>query len=633
LSNTIWHRIFKNPALLGFFSFVLKVFFWSILLQWIGRCLFLALKGAFHQLTVQEFFHTFLAGFTLDLAFVSYFLVFSIFMFWLGKSLHEKISRVLFIAVGTLFIQITIILSLADAEMFAAWGSKFNRQALQYLYSPNEAAASSSEAQWTGIIISWIAFTLLFFRYLTVLAKCIVKYPQTPVQHLLTACKSILTAAIFIIPIRGGFGNIPINQSVAVFSANPAANMAAINSGWNFLYYLINKNDNIDVESYHFYRSGDDGKLLNHYFNDTVANIPLSHISQPNVCIVIMESFSAYGSQYLTGSNKAMPFMDSMQETGFCLKRAYASGDRTDKGLAAVISAWHGQPWQSILHEPDKAAKLPSLAKLFNEKGYKSSFLYGGDLGFANMRSYLYASGFQTVRDQSNFISTEITSKWGAHDEFAFNKLLKINTDEKGPFFHVLLTLSSHEPYDVPGGPYFKGKSQQKELLNSIGYTDECVRHFMAEASKTTWFKNTLFVFVADHGRDLGYPETQFDRPGHFHIPLFFWGPALHPILSGKSSVKVASQCDIAETLNQSLLFNKKKQFDYAANLLNNNRHSPSVYIFNSGFGVVAEDGEVVFHNQPRQKTLSRGREKLCDSLLSLGQVFQYRQIVNYMKN
>jgi arylsulfatase A-like enzyme len=155
----------------------------------------------------------------------------------------------------------------------------------------------------------------------------------------------------------------------------------------------------------------------------------------------------------------------------------------------------------------------------------------------------------------------------------------------------------------------------------------------MAEASKTTWFKNTLFVFVADHGRDLGYPETQFDRPGHFHIPLFFWGPALHPILSGKSSVKVASQCDIAETLNQSLLFNKKKQFDYAANLLNNNRHSPSVYIFNSGFGVVAEDGEVVFHNQPRQKTLSRGREKLCDSLLSLGQVFQYRQIVNYMKN
>ncbi len=616
----------------GFFSFLLKVFLWSMVLQWVGRLLFLFLKGASHQLTGTEIIQTYLAGFPLDLAFVSYFVVFSIVMYWLGTALHQNLSRFLFIALGTLFMQVVIIVSLADAEMFAAWGSKFNRQALQYLYSPNEAAASSSEASWTWIFICWMLFTVVFFCYLRILSGSIVKSPKSTRQHLFTFGKSVFTAALFGIAIRGGFGNIPINQSVAVFSAKPAANMAAINSGWNFLYFLINKNEIIDAETYHYYKIGDDDRVLHQFYPDTVVNTPLSHLEQPNVCIVIMESFSAYGSQYLKGIHNAMPFLDSLQKSGFSMKRAFASGDRTDKGLAAVVSAWHGQPWQSILHEPDKAAKLPSLAKLFNEKGYKSGFVYGGDLGFSNMRSYLFSAGFHSVRDQTDFKSAEVTSKWGAHDEWALKKLLKISSESKEPFFHVLLTLSSHEPYDVPGGPYYKGESSQKELLNSIGYTDDCIRRFMKEAIASPWFKNTLFVFVADHGRDLGYPETQFDQSGHFHVPLFFWGPALQPALRGVSSNQIASQCDIAETLNQGLLLNRKKHFDYSANLLDNERRSPAVYIFNSGFGVVKESAEIVFHNQPRQVTSRRGDAKTCDSLLMFGQVFQYRQVVNYLK-
>lgn len=603
-----------------------------MMLQWIGRCLFLILKGAFYELTFSEIVYSFISGFTLDLAFVSYFLVLSIFAYWLGKSLHQQFFRFLFIALGVIFLQVTIIISLADAELFAVWGTKFNRQALQYLYSPSEAAASSSEAQWTGIVICWVAFTLLFYRYLTLLAKAIVKSSQTPAQHMYTAVKSIITAAFFIIPMRGGFGNIPINQSVAVFSVKPAANMAAINSGWNFLYFLINKNETIDAESYHYCHTDNDEGKIKYYFSDTVVGAPLSDMSKPNVCLIIMESFSAYGSKYLTGKHNAMPFLDSLQKAGFTMKRAYASGDRTDKGLAAVLSAWHGQPWQSILHEPDKAAKLPSLARLFNENGYKTSFLYGGDLGFANMRSYLFAAGFQSVRDQADFISAEVTSKWGAHDEWALKKFLKISSEEKEPFFHVMLTLSSHEPYDVPGGPYFNGESSHKDFLNSIGYTDNCIRRFLTEAAKMPWYKQTLFVFVADHGRDFGYTETQFDRSGHFHIPLFFWGPALHPDLRGLKINRVASQCDIAETLSQGLLSPKKLNFKNSVSLLNTNRRSPAVYFFNSGFGVVEGSAEVVFHNQPKTSTFVHGRQKLCDSIIELGQVFQYRQIVKYLR-
>lgn len=618
--------------MIGFFSFSLKVWLWALVLQWTGRALFLVLKGAYHHLSAAEILQSYLSGFPLDLAFISYFMVFSILVFWIGRSVHQLTARMLFLFVGVLFMQVSLIISLADAELFAVWGTKFNRQALQYLYSPEEAAASASEARWTGIVICWVLFTVFFLRWLFMISKCIVKTKQTVAAHLFTAGKSVVSMALFGIAIRGGFGNVPINQSVAVFSAKPAANMAAINSGWNFLYFLVNKNETINPEKYHFNKSGYDEVWLSHNYGNNTANSSISQYPSPNICIIILESFSAYGSKFLTEKDNAMPFLDSLQQNGLSMKKAYASGDRTDKGLAAVIGGWHGQPWQSILHEPDKASKLPSLAKLFGQKGYQTGFVYGGDLGFANMRSYLFAAGFHTIKDQADFNRDELTSKWGAHDAWSLKKLLSLNNQASKPFFHVLLTLSSHEPYDVPGGPYYRAQTSQKELLNSIAYTDYCIRRFMEEAAKKAWFKNTLFVFVADHGRDLGYPETQFDRAGHFHIPLFFWGEALHPSLRRKASEKVASQCDIAETLNQAVLFNREKQFRFSENLLDPRRQAPAIYIFNSGFGAVANGSEVVFHNQPGQQTFGKGRKSQCDSLLQLGQIFQYNQVKTYLK-
>lgn len=632
LKSVLINRIFKNPASFGFFSFLLSLTLWALTLQWVGRIAFLGLRGAHQQLSAAEIIQSFAAGFSLDIAFSGYFMAFAIILFWIGKSWSHRLPRFLFLVLGALFLQTTIIINLADAEMFAAWGSKFNRQALQYLSSPKEAMASSSEANWLGIVIVWLLVSGAYQYFLGKISKSIVKDRQPLKFHLLIAGKSLVSMAALGIIIRGGLGNVPINQSVAVYSSKTAANMAAINSGWNFLYYVINKNEKIDPEQYHFYKQKNDEALLGHFLSDSFNRKPLSHLNRPNVCIILLESFSAYASQYLTGANHAMPYLDQLQGGGLSFKRAYASGDRTDKGLAAVLGGWHGQPWQSILHEPDKAARLPSLAELFHQKGYQTGFLYGGDLGFANMKSYLYSAGFRQIQDQASFERTQLTSKWGAHDEWAFKKLLTMNKDARRPFFHVLLTLSSHEPYDVPGGPYYQSKSSQAALLNSIAYTDRCIQQFMKEAAATPWFENTLFVLVADHGRDLGFPETQFDRSGHFHIPLFFWGKALHPDLRGKMSEHVVSQTAIAETLSEGLGLSSKKEFPYCRSLLSASRNPLAMYIFNSGFGVVHDSAQVVFHNQPGQATHRIGNTMFTDSLLQFGQVFQYQQIIRYLK-
>jgi phosphoglycerol transferase MdoB-like AlkP superfamily enzyme len=625
------HSKEKNPATFGFFSFLMLLTLWTMALQWTGRTAFLLLRGAHRQLDAAEIFQSYLAGFPLDIAFSGYFMVLAVIIFWVGKSWMQQPLRFLFKLTGTLFIQTTIIIHLADAEMFAAWGSKFNRQAMQYLSSPKEAMASTSEANWIGIVITWLIASVLFQYFLVKLSVHIKKDRQTMKLHLLTAGRSLVSMAALGIFIRGGVGNVPINQSVAMYSSKTAANMAAVNSGWNFLYYVINKNEKIDPEQYHFYKKENDEKMLGYFLNDSFTAKPLSHLDRPNVCIIILESFSAYASKYLTGTNHAMPFLDRLQGEGLSFKRAFASGDRTDKGLAAVLGGWHGQPWQSILHEPDKAAKLPSLAQLFNRKGYQTAFLYGGDLGFANMKSYLYSAGFGQIQDQANFERSQLTSKWGAHDEWSFKKLLTMNAEARQPFFHVLLTLSSHEPYDVPGGPYYQSQSPQASLLNSIAYTDRCIQQFMKEASVSPWFDNTLFVLVADHGRDLGFPETQFDRSGHFHIPLFFWGKALHPDLKGKMSAHVVSQTAIAETLSQGLGLASKKVFSNSGSILSVSRKPFAMYIFNSGFGVVHDSAEVVFHNQQAQATYRKGKPKFTDTLLHFGQAFQYQQIIRYL--
>jgi phosphoglycerol transferase MdoB-like AlkP superfamily enzyme len=617
----------------GFFSFIAFALLWSILLQWMGRFLFIWHKNVIDQLTFNEILQVYYHGFPLDFAFSSYLALFACLLYWIANMVFPQWMRRIYILIALLMLQLTVVIHLADAEMFAVWGAKFNRQALQYMQSPTEAMASSSEAGWTGIAFWWIICTFGFGWVFIKHASKMQKVAIGAKNHLVLGILSLLGIAAFGIGSRGGLGTIPINQSVAVFSLKPAANLAAVNSSWNFLYYLINKNEVIDPSAYRYGINTAQGEGLTQWYHGEagLSGKNLCANNRPNVCLVILESFSAYASGYLTGHGNAMPFLDSLNRTGLGFTRAYASGDRTDKGLAAIIGAWPGQPWQSILHEPDKAAKLPSLANAFRQKGYQTGFIYGGDLGFANMRAYLRNAGFEQLIDEGGFAENEKTSKWGAHDAVAFEKFLGMNDAAKKPFFHTILSLSSHEPYDVPGGPYFPREDPNRAFLNSIAYTDNCIRTFMQKCATKPWFKNTLFVFVADHGRDLGLDSTQFDRQGHFHIPIVFWGPVLSKDLQGKKIDKVVSQTDIGQTICQSVLNIDKPYFPHGRNMLFDNPSSSAFYVFNSGFGVVNPKGSVVFHNQPGACTAKSGTKGFSDSLLMLGKFMQYSLIKQYL--
>src|SRR6185436_20535532 len=189
------------------------------------------------------------------------------------------------------------------------------------------------------------------------------------------------------------------------------------------------------------------GEEVNRLFECTADSIPeILTTTQPNVVIIILESFTADVVAELAGEKNVAPAFNQLAKDGLLFTNVYASGFRTDQGIVSVISGFPAIPSYSIMRNIEKSAKLPSLADYFRKKNYATSFYYGGSTDFSNMRSYLINSRFEKIINEHDFDAHALRNKWGVHDEFVLDKQgIEMNTMAK-PFFSVIMTLSCHEP-------------------------------------------------------------------------------------------------------------------------------------------------------------------------------------------
>ena len=174
--------------------------------------------------------------------------------------------------------------------------------------------------------------------------------------------------------------------------------------------------------------------------------------------------------------------MNHFAHEGILFNHCYANGDRSDKGIVSILSGYPAQPNTSIIKYTEKASKLPHISQILNEEDYHSAFYYGGELDFANMKSYFITGGYQKLVTINDFDKSDMNSKWGAHDHVVFNRLLLDLEKPQTPFFNVLFTLSSHEPFEVPMNSPFNGTTEESHFLNSIHYTDSCIGSFITRA-------------------------------------------------------------------------------------------------------------------------------------------------------
>ncbi|GAB3814156.1 hypothetical protein GCM10028895_06980 [Pontibacter rugosus] len=352
----------------------------------------------------------------------------------------------------------------------------------------------------------------------------------------------------------------------------------------------------------------------------------LVEAKQPNVLFIILESYTAKLIGSLGGEQGVTPNLDRLASEGINFTNIYAAGDRSEKGMVALLSGYPVQTTTSIIKYPQKTEKLPQLSEVLAQEGYSTSYYYGGELEFANIKSYLRNGSYDRLIDKYDFDPSTYNSKWGAHDHVLFERVLKDLKQEKKPFFSTVYTLSSHEPFEIPIPAKFPGTTEEVMFRNSVYYTDWALGKFIDEAKQQPWWQNTVVVIAADHGHPLP-GNDQNHAPSKFRIPFILTGGALRE--TKKQVDAIGSQTDIVATLLTQLNL-PHNQFKWSRNLLAASSSPFAFYVFNDGFGYVTPQGILTFDNTAKQPITKD--EDLTDEQLQNAKAYMQFSFDDFVK-
>ena len=544
---------------------------------------------------------TFVHGLKLDISTTGYFMAVPTLLvlpwIWFDGGWYRKIIKLY-----TIFLVIlSSVIVVSDSTLYAYWGFRMDYTPFLYLKTPAEAAASVTTLQAIGFFLKIIFISAIFLLfYKLFIERYLVNAGKVKSRLPLTLFFTLILGSL-IIPVRGGFGIAPINAGSVYFSPKMFLNHCAVNAVWNVGTTAFTSKP--VSNPYNFGDQEKAGKLvasLLEYQDGTVMHL---NNQQANILLLVMESFSGYVTGPLGGDSLVTPNLNRYCNEGILFTNFYASGTRTDKAMPAILNGYPAQPAQSIIKEPKKSQSLPSIVRILSDKGYNSSFWYGGDINFANFNSFVIGSGFQNIITKDNFNPSDFNSKWGVHDHVLFTALRDSMKNVREPFFNAVLTLSSHEPFDVPMKTRFAGTDNITKYKNSVYYADSTLGVFIDWAKTCGWWKNTLVIIVADHcGR---VSETQ---PAHspmlFKIPMLWTGGAVKD--RGLKIEKFGDQTDIAVTLMNQLGYSAA--FPFGKDLFAENSHSYAFYTYNEGFGFLTDTSIYVYDHKLKSHLIMEGK-------------------------
>ena len=551
---------------------------------------------------------TFGHGLKLDLSMGGYLvgvmLLVMMLTFWCKGSVTAAIAN----PVAICFIVIFSLIGICDCELYRNWGFRMDCTVLAYLKTPKEAAASTPI--WlTALFMVWIA------AFAWGCIKIYIKLIGKPLRQLeparwYTLPVLMFVSALCVIPIRGGVGIAPIRTGTVYFSSHPYANHAAVNVQWNFCNSLRYINN---ARTPNFMPQAKADSLTAQMLKSGNERVNLLKTNRPNILIMVMESFTAKAVGCVGGMLGVTPNLDSLARTGVLFSNCYANGDRSDKGLICILSGYPAQPTTSIVKLTEKAQKLPHLSQKLHAEGYQSSFYYGGDIDFANLKSYFITGNYGRTVTMDEFSRRDMNSKWGAHDHVVLNRWHSDICAMQSPFFSALFTLSSHEPFEVPHTSQFTGSDEESLFLNSVHYTDSCIGDFVRRASAEPWWDSTLIILIADHGsRHPG--NSPIHVPEKFHIPMIWLGGALDT--TGIIVDKYMNQCDLPLLLCNQLEVDGG-DFTFSKDVLTGSPEF-AIYAYNNGYGFVTENEQFTYDLESSKLSDS----EVCDSIVMQSQAF-----------
>lgn len=564
-------------------------------------------------------------GLPLDLSMAGYLSVIpgllSIAVVWLKRDLVKPIMNIYFI-IASLFITCSFLL---NASLYPYWKYPLDSTPLFYFFtSPADAIASISIWQVILSIVILIVLTIGVWFTLRMRGEKRQQYSRYSYgyggfgsgkrnrfddfdRHRgRTSIILLLLTGLLFLPIRGGITVSTMNTGQAYYSQNAYLNHSAVNPLFSLLESITHQED--FASQYRFMKDKEADKIFATMTSTSDENTyPLLNEATfkkgtPDILIVIMESFASDIMPSMGSYKDVAVCLDSIAQQSILFTRFYANSFRTDRGMVSILSGYPAQPTTSIMRYPRKTSQLPSIARnLAKYKNYKTTYYYGGDADFCNMRSYLVSQGYQHIISDANFPIEDKLSKWGVPDHIVAARMMediKAQQNEKRPMLRILQTSSSHEPFEVP---YHRLKDKR---LNAFAYTDSVMGAIVREYRKLPRWKNTLIVFVPDHVG--GYKENLNDHDrSRYQIPLILAGGAIsRPMKVGI----IGSQHDIAATLLGQLGV-EHREFTFSKNMMSDATPKFAFFAVNDAFGIVSEENSLIYDNRAKRIVYDKGEK------------------------
>lgn len=473
--------------------------------------------------------------------------------------LKQRFVQTLFIIWFAASICFLLFLELSTPDFILEYGLRPNRLFVEYLIYPKEVFSmlfKGRPVQSTGILLVSIVAAWALLRLATPLVQ---KSSSTRLSFMSHATVTVVVILVGFAGIRSSTGHRPMNPAMIAFSSNPTVNVLPLNSFYSVahagrdmlkagqsaaeLYGGLSEEEVInqirlssDLPAYAF----------DHPDIPTLAFRQASHQGKDKNIVIILEE--SLGAQFIgsLGGLPLSPNYDRLSQQGWAFTNLYATGTRSIRGIEAILTGFTPTPNQSVVKQPKSQQDFFTLAETLNEQGYDTTFYYGGEGHFDNMKGFFLSNGFTGVIEQKDYVEPVFEGSWGVSDEDLFAKaddeFKRLHAEGK-PFFGFVFSSSNHDPFEFPDDRIELYEQPKNTRNNAAKYADYALGTFFEKAMAAPYWEDTIFLVIADHdSRVFGSDLVPIK---HFHIPGLILGGGIEP----QQDDRLVSQIDMAPTL------------------------------------------------------------------------------------
>ncbi len=514
------------------------------------------------HLTSQQMLMTILcSGLRIDLATIGW-ISSALLVLSLICSLHRFLwrpFRYLYALLLAVMLTVMIMAEFSTIPFVTEYGVRPNRFVIEYSVYPQELFSMLWKSHRFFLLISlalWFSLPVLIYRFSLRLIKR--SYPTCWCGAILLI---LLLLPCTIMMARSSFGHRPINPAMVAFSTDKTVNESILNSSYSLMYAISKmQHKQSAINFYGIINSPDLIQSLREnshrapqQYRQATAKLPTLSFTPAqkvrtkplNIVIILMESFGAQFIKEL-GKYDLAPNFSALSQEGWFFTRAYATGTRSIRGIEAVISGFPPTPVEAVVKQDKAQSNFFTLPALLTKHGYQTSFIYGGESHFDNMKNFFLSNGISQVIEQKDYSNPSFVSSWGVSDEDLFAKahatFLQQHASGK-PFFSLVFTSSNHDPFEIPDGKITLYEDKPHSRLNAVKYADYALGEFFKQAKASPYYQDTLFLLIADH--DARVKGRNLVAINHFHIPALLLGADITP----RKDQRIVSQIDMAPTL------------------------------------------------------------------------------------